>query len=415
MTQIFSLRRISYSSLLDFILVVQILSILPLLLGSDNNLYAQRANEDWSGLMQREKGWLGADGVYSISLRYDAATGREVCEESDDYLWLFSDTLCGATRKQGKEFEKVQLVNHSFAILEGSQPIAANIKFLWEKNADSEGTAPKNIIDGHYWLQDGVRYQDSIWLTAISVGKAWKPDRIDVVEIPLLPGTHFPDFNQARVDTTADLSFKTEDAQIVLGAAICDDSEDDNIYIFGYVDRFHEGSRKDAVVARVQRDKLKKYPEWEFYNGGNLWSKDFRSLLETKSTLVPNVSTEFSVSKIPCGKLCGKWLLVYTPGVISDCIAFRVGDSPIGPYGSEHIFYRSEIPRQIPGVQCYNAKAHPSLTSQNGVLVSYNVNRLGSLARRPEEYRPRFVELLWETIESTEETSLTNKTQNAAR
>lgn len=378
-------------------------------------LQAQTVCEEWSKLMQRQEGWLGADGVYSIRLRFDSATGEIVPEEEDNILWLFSDTVYGKTRKNGAEYDSIQLVNHSFALLNDTVPDPRQMKFLWQKtNGDESENAlivspPHNIVQGHYWLQDGVRFKDAVWLTAILVGDAWKPRRIDAVEIPLDPQTRLPDFTKVRVDQSANLSVKTPDKQLVLGAAICDDSNDGYIYIFGYVDHFRQGGRKDAVVARVPRSELLNYAVWQFHQGNGNWSNDINVLLEPNAALVSNVSTEFSVSKIPFGKRRDKWLLVYTPGVISERVAFRIGDSPVGPFGKEHVFYRSDIPRQMPGIRCYNAKAHPVFATEEAILVSYNVNRLGELPKRPEEYRPRFIKLLWKTVEEATESELKEK------
>ena len=151
-------------------------------------------------------------------------------------------------------------------------------------------------------------------------------------------------------------------------------------------------------MARAPRNDFQNYSRWSFYSGGE-WRGEISALLREDATLLKNISAEFSISRIPAGKAKEKWLIVYTPGTISNKIAFRFADTPLGPFSEERVFYRSSIPDETPGLHCYNAKAHPIFASEKGILVSYNVNRLGSLPRNPYEYRPRFVWLSWETID----------------
>ena len=362
---------------------------------------AQRPADDWTALFERREGWLGADGIYSVDLNRDVKEASVHSDASPRTLFIFSDTIGGTTRSEGREYDRIAMTNHSFAILNSNEPAPEKTTFVWHKPGDARkpGERPDNIVEGRYWLQDGVRYGDRLWLTALLVGKGWKPDRVDALSFPLDPETLVPDFSRPRLDVNAPLSLRTDDAQIVMGAAICDDARDGCLYVFGYVDRFREFSRKDVVVARVPQDKLEAYDEWRFFNGHD-WVADMNALFAREAALARGVSTEFSVSRIPGGQAAGKWLLVYTPGTMSPNCAFRVGDAPYGPFGRERVFWRSNVPEELEHVQCYNAKAHPIFCDERGVLTSYNVNRLGDVAKKPAEYRPRFVWLDWETIEN---------------
>jgi hypothetical protein len=373
---------------------------LLLLLAVVSSTYAQRPADDWTALLERRDGWLGADGIFSVDLNLDVRTGRRANNMKDATLLIFSDTVCGATRDDGREYDGYSIVNHSFGLLSEDAPRTDSVEFFWRRPGSETppGERPENIVEGRYWLQDGLRYGDEIRLSAILVGEGWKPKRIDALSFPYDPTTQRPDFSRPKLDKNAPLSLETKNDLVVMGPAICDDAEDGFLYIYGYVDRLREFSRKDAVVARVPRDKLDDYEEWRFYDGQN-WQVGLETTLKPDAPVARGVSAEFSVSRIPKGKASGKWLLVYTPGTISNKVAFRIGETPVGPFGAEHVFWRSKVPNEIRGVQCYNAKAHPALSDDNGTLVSYNVNRLGSLPRRPAEYRPRFVWLDWETID----------------
>lgn len=287
------------------------------------------------------------------------------------------------------------MVNHSFALLSGNEPNARKIQFYYNRSQDDK---VDNIISGHYWLQDGIRIGSKLWISGILVGKNWKPERIDAITLNLDPNTGIPDFSTIKVDEKAPLWLTTEEDQLDLGSAIFDDADDGYVYVYGYVDRLNKMSRKDMVAARVPRDRFEDYAQWRYFDGQN-WSENIKVLLDQRSAIVRGVSTEYSVSIVPYGENQGKFLLVYTPGTIGSRVAFRLAETPYGPFGEECVFYESSVPKEIPGVNCYNAKAHPIVTTTQGVLVSYNVNRLGQLPRKPEEYRPRFLWLTWDSID----------------
>ena len=422
-------------------------------------VFAQEEAPEWDALLERRDGWLAADGIYSVELDRDAAVENApnavkvdansptspnltalTAPTARKTLFLFSDTFGGSTKNDGRDFGERTMTNHSFAVLTGTAPNPANIAFFWRREAKNgefapikqdsrpsenaskrensetgeetptlpERLAPRNPLGVDRWLQDGVVWRGRVWTSALLVGAGWKPERVDAVSLGL-DANGSPDFNDVRIDETAPLSFKTEKAQVVFGAAICDDAEDGFLYVFGYLDRFDVGSRKDLVVARAPRASFGDFSTWRYFDGRG-WSPNVADAARPEAGLVERVSTEFSVSKIPSGANAGRYLLVYTPGVIGNEIAFRVGETPCGPFGPETVFYRSTVPRQFErGVRCYNAKAHPAFGDGEKILVSYNVNRLGTLPRRPAEYRPRFVWLRYSTVDA----AVASREQNA--
>jgi hypothetical protein len=104
---------------------------------------AGKAAPEWDALFQRESGWIGADGVYSIPL-----TG-------DTTLWLFSDTFVGKV-KDGKRLD-ARMINNSIALQRGTnQP-----EFFYGTAADGQ---PASFIKpehgsrrDYFWLCHGVR------------------------------------------------------------------------------------------------------------------------------------------------------------------------------------------------------------------------------------------------------------------
>src|ERR1017187_10997770 len=87
-------------------LLLSVLTLLAALNACMGSEPAGKAAPEWDALFQRESGWIGADGAYSIPL-----TG-------DTTLWLFSDTFVGKV-KDGKRLD-ARMINNSIALQRGT-------------------------------------------------------------------------------------------------------------------------------------------------------------------------------------------------------------------------------------------------------------------------------------------------------
>src|ERR1017187_5437851 len=116
---------------------------------------AGKAAPEWDALFQRETGWIGADGAYSIPL-----TG-------DTTLWLFSDSFVGKV-KGGKRLD-ARMINNSIALQRGTnQP-----EFFYGTAADGK---PASFIKPQYgsqrdyfWLTHGARTADGLYFFLLRV------------------------------------------------------------------------------------------------------------------------------------------------------------------------------------------------------------------------------------------------------
>lgn len=340
------------------------------------SLFAAQPANEWNELTNQTSGWLGADGVYSAE---DPADGSL-------YFW-FSDTFCGTTKDNGRRFKDVYMVNHSF------WHISASGKF--EAFVPPKG---QNLFPDRYWIQDGILLDGTLYLFAmVNNPKNWKPERIDLIALPigrqreLIPPPRGLDFAHAAIKKDVPLQAHNEKGQIVFGGAILDKPIDGYFYIYGYQDNAKDHSRKNMVAARVPVEKLTDFSAWRFWNGQN-WGDD----LKRCAPLAKGISCEFSVSLIPSGPEKGRFLLVNTHRGISPIVEYRVGDSPVGPFSAPTVIYRA--PEHKDGVSVYNGKGHPDLSTDEYLIISYNVNRLGRLPHVPMEYRPRFIRLRYEDV-----------------
>lgn len=356
------------------------------LFSAENQFENPEIAEAWNAVTEQESGWLGADGIYSVTE-----------PKSGDVYVHFSDTICGTTRNSGRDYGDVYMVNHTFWRVPDFEPPmdveqAGKVEFFVPLRG-------KNLLPDRYWLQDGIILRDEfqklfLHTTGMIPDSAWKPTRVDWVAIPILDGGKL-DFQNAKIERNTPILAKTERGPIIFGAAFLEEAE--YVYIFGYRDAVREFSRKDMVLARVEADRLTDFSAWRFWagdeTGKNGWSENIQDCVP----LVRGISCEFSVSRIPTGPAAGKFLLVYTRGGISPEIAYRTASTPEGPYGEEFVFCR--VPEHADGISAYNAKGHPALSSPGKLVISANLNRLGHLPRQPKEYRPRFWTLDYEGIE----------------
>ena len=337
----------------------------------------------WTNLFDRTEIWLGADGIFSIPL--DGNDALASADMSTRTLFVFSDTFVGSADPETHRYKDARMINHSAAILTGNEPKNENIRFIYGRDGDMSRS---NLFGVNCWLQDGIVIDRSVYLTALRTGKDWKPVGIDLVRIPLTE-TGEPDWPKFHRIEDFPILVRNETAQVCFGIGILDrDSAEGFVYIYGYRDDL-KTHRKSLVAARVEKKSFNDAQAWQFWSGSD-WTPDIRSTLDFTASLVDRVSCELSVTPLPDGR----FLLVYTRDVMSPIVECRLGDSPVGRFGEPIRIYEAPEPERLgPGIYCYNAKAHPHLSRPGKLLISYNVNRLGGLPHRTDEYRPRFIEL----------------------
>ncbi|MGE5430905.1 MAG: hypothetical protein ACM3QX_07515, partial [Syntrophomonadaceae bacterium] len=140
---------------------------LPLGSVCESKFKAEKA-EDWTGLLDRNSGWTGSDGIYSIPMNMSEKP------EGQDHLILFSDTFIGQVDSTGKRIN-TKMVNNTLAYLKGNRPVSDSISFMWNNQGSSNPSSmfvpntPNSKPGEYYWLMDGVKLQDTIHVFALRV------------------------------------------------------------------------------------------------------------------------------------------------------------------------------------------------------------------------------------------------------
>jgi len=353
---------------------------------------------EWDSLFDRDSGWTGADGIYSIPLNQDESAGAYAFT---DTLFVFSDTFIGEVTADGERAAGTTIVNNTIGFLPGGTPAPWPIDFFFAR--DSSG-APKTMFvpevpgaepDEWYWLKDGIALDGAVYLFASRFRSdpvdLWFREGLTMIEIP--PGSRPPFNNHVQREVPLALPPSGDTGAIVYGGSIMPNTAaagapfpDGFIYIYGTREDTNPPDKK-VVVARVREEDFPDVGKWHFYDGTHWVSQ-----IERAAVIANRASMELSVSPLPNGK----YVMVFQIDQVSRRIGLRVGGTPWGPFGRIREVYECPEPALLPGVFVYNAKAHPHLSEPGELLISYNVNTINFWDHfaYADIYRPRFIKII---------------------
>lgn len=365
--------------------------------GEDTRLGCTTA-DDWTALFTRngESGWLAADGIYSVSL--DGVDSIGSASDDSKSFFIFSDTLVGSANAAGKVTRTEGMPNHSAALLEGTKPDSDSIEFVYGLKGSGKLDGSANLFGEGQWMFDCLVHDGSLYLFGFNQ-QDWKPSRIDMITVPIVDGT--PNFKKyQRKRRITELLRITDDRHYDYGMGILPNTAeagapdpDGYLYFYGFIDNIHEFSRKDLIVSRISVDDFPDFEKLRYWNGSD-WVEE----ITESAVILPDVSCEVSVTPITGGPYKGKYIAVYTKGVQTAHMMYAIGDSPVGPFDDPVEFYTApETGSAAKGASgtlyTYNAKAHPHLSTDGRLLVSYNVNDNYGLAKDVYDHHPRFLYL----------------------
>ncbi len=304
-------------------------------------------------------GWTGGDSTYSVEL----PDGRT--------LWLFSDTFLGHVNPSRTRPRGVPIINNSLVVQDGDEletltGLIGSLEIAYFTPEDDESW---------YWLYDATVEGDVLRVFLIRFertgdggmwGFRWVDNAVATVSLP--------DLKLQGIEPLP------SDHGVSWGAALLE--EDDFTYIYGTEDL---GDSKYMHLARAAAGNVSDPGGWEYATAGGTWSADPAD----SARLHEGVANEYSVTKVQ-----GGYLLVtmnaLTP-LSPELLAFR-SCTPEGPFTDPVLLYVT--PETEDGlVFTYNAHAHPHLSGDGELLISYNVNaqNIAWLYADADLYRPRFV------------------------
>lgn len=350
----------------------------------------------WSNMLCQKNGWLGADGMYSVSLNGVETPGKANLTTT---LFLFSDCIVGNI-SSGSLQPNWRFLHNSVAYMKGNKVDADYIHFYYQK--DSAGNAqsmfephtPDSKPGDYYWMGDGLvnhALDSTLYIFAYRIqnvpGSIYPFEDVGLSLIAIPKNSKSPFTNQRQIDVPFFLKNSNTKGKVVFGICVLSNTigsgalhPDGYIYIYGI-----RGINKELLVARVKDYQFENFNEWKFWDGNN-WNEDINNAV----ALTNRVSNEMSVSYTNDGRV----VATYQQDVDSPNIMLQVGENPWGPFQPAKKIW--ETPEIYDGLEyyTYNAKAHPQLSKPGELLLSYNVNSFQfekDLKAYPNFYHPRFI------------------------
>lgn len=356
--------------------------------------FSVRDAAEWSELFYRKGDWFGADGIFSFSMDGKESIGAG---KNSQTLLTFSDTMTGQV--DGDTVYNFKMVNNSVAWVEGITPSEETVDILLNRDADGKPVnffspqTPQSKPKEYYWMGDGFINKEQggalhiFGYRVVDHSEAsWDFEQVGVTIITIPGGEIVPPFEaQQQVDAPLYVDVPNL-GKGTFGSGVYVNTEwagapnpDGFVYVYGLVD-----PNKQLVVARVQPAQFLEFEHWRFWDGED-WNEDINQV----QPVTNRVSNELSLTPLPDGR----YLLVFQLDGIGEYTAVRVAESPVGPFGPVQKIRKVPELSDPPGIIPYNAKAHPVLSTEDELLISYNtisMDYFNDILNYPHMYRPRF-------------------------
>ena len=353
--------------------------------------------DEWTDLLYRpnqsETTWLGADGIFTVNLNGNDSFASS--NKDTNTLFFFSDTFIGKSDENGIIYGDRTMPSHTAALLSGYAPDKDNIQFIYGEGGNMD---PSQSLFGEYrWLFDSMVVGDSVYVLGFPEVN-WTPTQVDMFRIPIEDGTpKFAEFE--KTEAIPQLLHISEDGRKISAFGIgimCNTKQagalnpDGYIYIYGYRATTNNIGNH-LIVSRIKESDFPDFSKLTYWDGEK-WGDD----IEECKSLFKYVSCEMSVTPITTGPYKGKYIAIYTKNTEGPEVCYSIGDTPYGPFKINATFYNCPEWQQpsadgVGWIYTYNAKAHPHLSREDKLLVTYNTNSRNPLSGQAADYHPRFL------------------------
>ena len=355
----------------------EVLLFSSLLLGSafaSEPKYSVELMPQYNALFYNEKGWTGADGVYSVPI-------------SDKLiLWMFSDTWIGDII-DGMH-KNATIVNNSIGLQQGKDLSTASVRFFWGTSNEGKPAAFIRPADGvgWFWIFHGVAANEKLYLFLMQIIKTDEKSVFGFKQIGTWLGevdNPLQEPGKWRIKQyKVPWGRYSDKGNLFFGSAAMKD--EDFVYIYGCSEDWQKGmSGRSMIVARVPADKMAEFNKWRFFDNGN-WQPDINDI----SGLFDGIATEYSVSYQP--KLA-QYVVIYTENGMSENILMRLSPTPVGPWSQAYKVYQCPESKWHKTYFCYAAKGHQEISKQDELIVTYvcNSTDFWQMVRDSRIYWPR--------------------------
>ncbi len=312
-----------------------------------------------------EGGWLGGDSAFSVPL----SGGRS--------LWLFGDTFVG---RSGQATRRGAHFIHNSIGVSRCEAGRWSIEYHWSPGAEG----PADFFDrpgelGWWWLFDGFVHGGDLYLGLLEVepaqprGPLALPFAFRGVELGRIANPEEPPaaWQMERRRLSRSSRALPASAMVV---------HEGYVYLFAFLDR--EASAHPRTLVRLPLDRLGPgdtdlEPFLETFTTDGSWQPGFRPL--GAAIVMDDDATEMSVH-FHAG--LGAWLAIYAYPAAEegDRVWVRTAPALEGPWSARRSLYRiPELDSRyvggfVPGTACYAAKAHPQLSGDRTITLTYVCN-----------------------------------------
>ncbi len=363
---------------------------------------------DYTALLSGYSGWAGADGIYTVNLNgKDRNSGTE--EKDAKTFFVFSDTILSGVDPVTGLRSNVTMVNNTSALLTGKAADPAKMQFYCPGNQETANIVPnpKTPATKHgkfiyYWLGDTFVSGNYLYVYALRIDSVdgvfgFAQIGVDLARYEIRDGE--VDFDSLKIINDENMrlcSVTDAKRKWYFGGAVYQSTEqagvqnpDGYVYVYGYEDLEGEGRR--LVAARVLPEDIEDFSRYEYLAADGSFGAE---IPERFLALAQDVAPECSVTQISSGEHKGKFLFINTHFTNTATIKASIADSPYHVFENKTTIFVHDTCLAIPGKgnNTYNAKAHPALSGEGELLISYNVNG-DDCFKYADIYRPRFLRL----------------------
>ncbi|MDN3493529.1 DUF5005 domain-containing protein [Winogradskyella bathintestinalis] len=319
-------------------------------------------NKYFDSLFTRKSdGWTGGDATYSIALN------------DSTNLWIFGDTFLGKVHHDKSRDSTESMINNTLVIQKNN-----SFETLYGGTTENpESFLKPKENNWWYWPGHGQIYNNTLQLVMFALGKpdedigiGFEYKAIDLVTLSL------PDLKV--ISTQRRLPFTGTN----YGAFLL--QENGYTYIYG---ARREVNAKYLHVARVKGTDISQ--PWEYLSKDDQWTNSYNN----SKPLFESVAEQFSIFKRK-----DQYFLMTQNYNLDPELFLYSSPNLLGPFANQQTLYCT--PETKGNIITYNAFVHEQFSTEDNLLISYNINSLKfeDVFSNADNYRPRFVNVTgWNT------------------
>ncbi|TLX73298.1 T9SS type A sorting domain-containing protein [Labilibacter sediminis] len=357
---------------------------------------------DWDEIFRRQtgSGWFSGDGIYSVPFNGDDTMGSG---ENTKTYWLFSDSrIGGPIDPVSRKITSSKMNKHTVAVLDrvgtNEVPVFDNMTYHFGGTIE----APEELFGQRLWALDGISISNVIHMNMSSKDDANRgvfrvsvPVVNDEADFDNFTIVQCPYYEAISADHKSHARLGSAILDLTVHGGFTDQTSDHYGYVYNYGMRKWNTNRA-VVVGRVKREDYTDFSKWEYWNGANWVVNNFSVCTAESAELFGQIGDRYSVSYITEGVYAGKFLFINVANNNEPIIEYRYADSPLGPWSDIVPMYaplKEMDAYGVDSVNFYNAKAHPHLSRDGKLLVSYcaNVKQVRRDYLTSDKNRGRFI------------------------